>query len=96
MYRQCFCSGFSMVMAANVGHIWELPRLSCPRRHMPVRATTRGGGMYGRPRDANFVLPTHLLRREVVGEGGVAGAEPPHKGGPNRPTAQRRGESGEE
>ena len=76
MYRQSFCSGLSMVMAANVGHIWELARLSCPRRHIPGRAKTRGGGMYGRPRDANFVLPTHSLRREVVGEGALRGRSP--------------------
>ena len=28
MYRQCFCSGLSMVMAVNVGDIWELLRLA--------------------------------------------------------------------
>ena len=27
MYRQYFCSGLAMVIAVNVGDIWELPRL---------------------------------------------------------------------
>ena len=35
-------------------------------------------------RVVKVVLRTHSLRRGVLG-GGVAGAEPPHKGGPNRP-----------
>ena len=34
MYRQCFCSGLTKVIAVNVGDIWELPRLSCLRWHI--------------------------------------------------------------
>jgi len=35
------------------------------------------------PRDDNFILATHCYGANMAG--GVAGAEPPHKGGPNRP-----------
>ncbi|MCY4082252.1 MAG: hypothetical protein OXF54_18560, partial [Caldilineaceae bacterium] len=40
------------------------------------RNLPRGGGKRGPARDAIFVLPTHLLRREVVGEGALRGRSP--------------------
>ena len=42
-----------------------------------------GWGEARSPRADNVTLPSISLRREQ--RGGVAGAEPPHKGGPNRP-----------
>ena len=65
-----------MVIAVNVGHIWELPRLSWLRWHILVPCLDARWGRRGSPRDANFVVPTHLLRREVVGEGALRGRSP--------------------
>ena len=83
-----------MVMAVNVGDIWERARLSGLRlahfRNLPV-----GGGKRGPTRDGNFVLPTYWLRREVVGEGALRGRSPRTREGRIGPTAQKRGESKE-
>ena len=61
----------------------------CEGRH---KAGTYGGptGLTGRGRARHLRLGTCYEYRHQVGEaccrrGGVAGAEPPHKGGPNRP-----------
>jgi len=45
MYRQCFCGGLAMVIAVNVGHIWERPRLSCSRRHIFGMCQLAGGSV---------------------------------------------------
>ena len=86
-YREYFCSGLAMVIAVNVGHIWEWPRLSCLRlahfRNLPG-----GGGKRGPTRVANFVLPTYSLRREVVGEGALRGRSPRTREGRIGPTAR--------
>ena len=65
MYRRYFCGGLSMVLAVNVGDIWELPRLSCRRWHtFGIYQEAGGGGVEARPpRDDNFKSTTHLLRR---------------------------------
>ncbi len=47
-------------------------------------AKTRGGGDARPPRVAKVILP-HTRCGGGFRRGGVAGAEPPHKGGPNRP-----------
>ena len=95
VYIQYFCSGLSKIIAVNVGHIWELSRLSCSRlahfRYLPV-----GGGKRGPTRVGTVVLPTHWLRREVVGEGALRGRSPRTREGRIGPTAQMRVETGEE
>lgn len=53
-----------MVIEVNVGHIWELPRLSACAGTYFECAKTRGWGEARPPRDDNFALPTHSLRRE--------------------------------
>ena len=92
MYRQYLCSGLSMVIAVIVGDIWELLRLSCLHWHVLGPCHDARWGRRGSPRDANFVLPTHLLRREVVGEGALRGRSPRTREGQIGPTAQMRGE----
>ena len=82
--RQYFCSGLAMVMAVNVGDILELPRLSCLRRHILGNCQDAGwGGEAWSQRVVKVILPH--TRCGGGFRGGVAGAEPPHKGGPNRP-----------
>ena len=76
-----------MVMAEIVGHIWELPRLSC-LRWTHFRNLPGGGGKRGPTRGGNFVLPTYWLRREVVGEGALRGRSPRTREGRIGPTAQ--------
>ena len=84
MYREYFCSGLAMVMAVNVGHFWELPGLSCLRWHMLGMCQDAGWGVS--PAAARRQLQiSHTLAAARGCRGGVAGAEPPHKGGPNRP-----------
>ena len=82
---QYFCSGLSMVIAVNVGYVWELPRLACLRWH--ILGICQGEGCGGSPAAARSQLRiTHTPATARTGlGGGVAGAEPPHKGGPNRP-----------
>ena len=84
MYRQHCCRGLPMVMAVNVGHICAWPRLSCLRWHsFGASASWRGVAWADTGRQfriAHLLATTRGCRR-----GGVAGAEPPHKGGPNRP-----------
>ena len=91
IYRQYFHSGFSMVITVNVGDIWALPRLSCLRRHILGTWQDAGWGKHGRRG-----TPTSYYPHTGCGarfRGGVAGAEPPHKGGPNRPDRpENRGE----
>ena len=87
MYRQYFCGGLAMVMAVNVGHIWEWPRLSCLRWHIFGIYQEAGGG--GPTRGGNFVLPTYWLRREVVGEGALRGRSPRTREGRIGPTAHK-------
>ena len=90
MYRQCFCGGLAMVIAVNVGDIWELPRLSCLRWDTLWSVPTTRGGVWGLarpPRVDKVTLPLDLTAARDLA-GGVAGAEPPHKGGPNRPDRQ--------
>ena len=80
MYRQYFCSGQAMVVAVNVGHGWELARL---RWHIFGTSHQAGEARVAAGRQGRI---THTL--SAAGgfrRGGVAGAEPPHKGGPNRP-----------
>ncbi len=73
-----------MVVAVNVGYVWELPRLACLRWHVFGMCRDEGWGGEARPpRDDNFKFATHCYGADRTG--GVAGAEPPHKGGPNRP-----------
>ena len=84
MYRQYFCSGLAMVIAVNVGEIWALARLSCLRWHILGICQDAGWGEARSQRVVKVILP----RTRCGGgcrRGGVAGAEPPHKGGPNRP-----------
>ena len=84
MDRLYFYSGLAMVIAVNFGHVWELLGLSCLCWHLFGICQVAGWGVEARPpRDDNFRLATHSMRRGQGG--GVAGAEPPHKGGPNRP-----------
>ncbi len=53
-----------MVIAVNVGYIWELARLSCLRWHILGICQDAGLGEEARPpRDDNFALATHSLRR---------------------------------
>ena len=47
MYRQHLCSGLSIIMAVNVGHIWEVPRLSGLRWHI-FGIYQEAGGSAGR------------------------------------------------
>ena len=71
------------------GRTVETVSWACESRHM---AGTYGEymGLAGRGLAEFFRLGTCYESRHQVGEaccrrGGVAGAEPPHKGGPNRP-----------
>ena len=48
-----------------------------------------GGGNRGPTRVGYFVLPTHSLRREVVGEGALRGRSPRTREGRIGPTAQK-------
>ena len=94
MYCQDFCSGLLTVMAVYVGINWALPPLPCLRwlkfgtRHDAGEARVATG--------RQFRIAHTLAAARGCRTGGVAGAEPPHKGGRLRPTAQRRGESEEE
>jgi len=45
MYRKHICRGLAMVIAVNVGHIWEWPRLSCSRRHIFGICQLAGGSV---------------------------------------------------
>ena len=76
-----------MVKAVNAGHIWEWARLSCLRWHFFWEsASWRGVGWGVNPgRSGSSRSFCHTLDAAGVVGGGVAGAEPPHKGGPNRP-----------
>ena len=76
-----------MVMAVNVGHIWEWPRQSCLRLALYWGIRQLGGGKRGPTRVANFVLPTYWLQREVVGEGALRGRSPRTREGRIGPTA---------
>ena len=74
-----------MVMAVNVGYVWELPRLSCLRWHMlGIYHDAGWGGWKPGRRETTTSYHPHT-RYGADRRGGVAGAEPPHKGGPNRP-----------
>ena len=53
-----------------------------------IRDEPRGGGRRGSARDDSFVLPTHSLRREVLGEGALRGRSPRTREGRIGPTAQ--------
>ncbi len=91
MYPQYFCSGVSMVIAVHVGDIWELPRLSCRRRHI-LGTCQDTGGSAGRRGTTTLYCP-HTRCGGGFRRGGVAGAEPPHKGGPQaRPPRKTRRE----
>ena len=86
-----------MVMAVNVGDIWALPGLSCHRWHiLGICLDAWGEGGEARPpRDDNFKLATHSLRRGQEG-GALRGRSPRTREGRIGPTAQKRGESKEE
>ncbi len=86
-----------MVIAVNVGYVWALPRLSCVRWHILGICQDAGwGGEAWSQRVVKVILP-HTCCGGGFRRGGVAGAEPPHKGGPNRPDRpKKRGESEEE
>ena len=94
--RQCFCSGLSMVIAVNVGHIWELPRLSCLRWHILGMCQDAGWGggliLVAAGRQGQFA--THSVRRVFL-EGALRGRSPRTREGRLGPTAQKRGESKE-
>ena len=86
MYRQFFCSGLAMVIAVNVGDIWELPRLPLHALAHTWNLPRCGVGWGVNPgRSGSSRSFFHSLGAAGVFGGGVAGAEPPHKGGPNRP-----------
>ena len=61
-----------------------LPALALFFGNLPV-----GGGNRGPTRVGYFVLPTHSLRREVVGEGALRGRSPRTREGRIGPTAQK-------
>ena len=98
IYFQDFYGRLLMVVAVNVGPNWELPRLPSLRRHAFEPGQEGGGrGKRGAPRAANFVLPSHLLRREVLGKGALRGGTLRAREGrrpdrPERPRASFRGE----
>ncbi len=69
-----------MDIVVCAGRNWELP---CRRRHIFGSSQEAGWGEARSPRVAKVVLPHTLCGGGF--RGGVAGAEPPHKGGPNRP-----------
>ena len=69
-----------MDIVVCAGRNRELP---CRRRDMFGARQEAGWGEARPQRVAKVILATRSLRRGF--RGGVAGAEPPHKGGPNRP-----------
>ena len=90
MYRQCFCSGLSMVKAVNVGDIWELLRLSCLRWHIFGTCQDAGWGDVLAAAGRQLRIALTLAAARGCRTGGVAGAEPPHKGGPKARPPKRR------
>ena len=63
--------------------------LACPACASPHSVSAKARwGKRGSPRDANFALPTHSLRREVVGEGALRGRSPRTREGRIGPTAR--------
>ena len=82
-----------MSIVVNIGHIWELPRLSCLRRRILGMCQDAEWGVKPGRRGTPTSNWPHT-RYGADRRGGVAGAEPPHKGGPNRPdrpNARREG-----
>ncbi len=73
MGRQYFCSGLSMVIAVNVGHIWEWPRLSCVRWHMLGMRQDAGGSPAAARRQLHI---SHTLLRREHGRGRCGGGAP--------------------
>ena len=85
MYGQYLCSGLAVVMAVNVADVWALPRLACLRWHLLGMCQDAGlGGVKPGRRERPTSNSPHTRYGADKG-GGVAGAEPPHKGGPTRP-----------
>ena len=85
MYRSYFCSGLSTVMAVNDGDFGEWPRLSYLRRHFFFWESASWWGESWADTGRLFRIAHTLATTRGCRRGGVAGAEPPHKGGPNRP-----------
>ena len=79
------------------GERWAYVRVATPvlLALAHFRNLPGGGGIRGPTRDGTVVLPTHWLRREVVGEGALRGRSPRTREGRIGPTAQKRGESEE-
>ena len=73
-----------MVIAASVGYVWELPRLAYLRWHILGMCQDAGGGVKPGRRETPTSNQPHTCNG-ADRRGGVAGAEPPHKGGPDRP-----------
>ena len=86
VYRQYFCSGLAMVIAANVGHIRELPRLSCLRWH--ILGMCRDAGLGRSPDAARRQLHiSHTLATARTGPGALRGRSPRTREGRIGPTA---------
>ena len=82
-YRQNLCSGLPMVIAVNVGMYGScLASLACAGT-FSESAKRRGEARAGAGRQLRIAHTPATARG--CRRGGVAGAEPPHKGGPNRP-----------
>ena len=74
----------------------RLASLACAGTYLES-AKTRGGVGVNPGRSGSSRSICHSLGAAGVFGGGVAGAEPPHKGGPNRPDRpENRGERVEE
>ena len=81
MCCQDLCVGLLMVMEGWIGADLDLP---CLRRLTPGYKPRRGVGGSSVAAGGQRHI-THTLAAAGGFRGGVAGAEPPHKGGPNRP-----------
>ena len=89
MYRQYFCSGLSMVIAVNVGHFWELLRLSCLR--WQILGTCQDAGWWDVRAAAGRQLRIALtLAAARFGPGALRGRSPRTREGrrPDRPNAK--------
>ena len=79
------CSGLSTVLATPAGPVWDLPRLDLPNFCLPwlmlgtSQVSERGRTHPVASMRAGMKAQT---RRGMLLEGGVAGGNPPHKGGP--------------
>ena len=88
MYRAYFCSGLAMVIAVNVGYVWESPRLSCLRWH--ILGICHDAGLGGKPgRSGSSRSYCHTLDAAGGLGGALRGRSHRTREGRIGPTAQK-------